>query len=438
MKSKQSWLVIASVFAFVILGGTIASYFIRGYRPDISRGILIPTGLLAANSTPKGASVYIDGKLVTATDDTLNLVPGQYEVKIVKDGYLPWQKTITIKKEVVKQTEANLFRAAPDLKPITDTGAQNPILSPQGNKVVYAVSNASLATKNGLWVSELASNGISLIKSSAKHLAHNQANLDWSKAKLTWSPNGQNILAQFKADDQVISSYLLAADRLTGPDQLRDVTFRLSAIFADWERERQKELALKMLLLPEELQAIASQSATWLTFSPDEKRLFYLATNEAEIPQDLAPHPPARSDQQETRRLVPGNIYVYDLLEDTNFFIVKAEDINLDWQKLKPMPTPTPKKETTTGSPKPETVNYPLTAIDFQFPFYWLATSRHLVYIQEEKINVVEADSTNRQTLYAGPFENGFVFPWPDGSKLVILTSLHSDSPANLYAVTIR
>lgn len=399
MGPKQSWLVIISVFAFVLIGAVIASFFVRGYRPDLKKGILAPTGLLAATSVPKGASVYINNKLVTATDDTLNLSPDQYQVKIIKDGFLPWGKTITIKKEIVKQTEAHLFRAAPDLKPITTTGAQNPVLSPDGYRLVYAVSSASAAIKNGLWVSELGSNGLNLIRSSSKQIARHQPGLDWSQAEFTWSPDNQNILVQFKKEEKIMAAYLLPVDRLTLADQLRDVSFQLQALLPQWEEQRQKELADQISLLPKEMQKVASSSATMVTFSPNEERFFYLATQETEIAENLIPHPPARSDQKEERKIKPGRMYVYDLKEDTNFFIIEAEKVD---------------------------------------SLHWLATSRHLVFVEEDKIKVIEADGTNKQTLYAGPFIDHFVVPWPNGTKLVILTSLHSDLPPNLYAITIK
>jgi hypothetical protein len=101
----------------VIAGGTyFAVQLGKGYRPTFD-GRLQGTGLLAANSFPPGAQVYIDGKLSTATDDTLNLTPNDYLVEIKKDGYLPWQKTLTLKKELVSQTNATLFKSVASLTP---------------------------------------------------------------------------------------------------------------------------------------------------------------------------------------------------------------------------------------------------------------------------------------------------------------------------------
>ena len=65
---------------------------------------------------------------------------------IPKFGY--WQKDIEIKKEVVYQTNTQLFRSSPDLKAITTTGAINPTLSPNGNLVIFSVASASASVSD--------------------------------------------------------------------------------------------------------------------------------------------------------------------------------------------------------------------------------------------------------------------------------------------------
>ena len=119
----------------------------QGYRPDFSTKSLLPNGLLVATSNPNGAQLYIDGRLKSATNTTLNLSPGEYEVEIKKDGYIPWKKTLIIKKELVTKTDAYLFPTFPDFKPLTFTGVESPILSPDGQKVVFAVSENSNSSK---------------------------------------------------------------------------------------------------------------------------------------------------------------------------------------------------------------------------------------------------------------------------------------------------
>jgi len=120
---KKSLLVIFFVIVFII-GATVGIiFFAQGYQISTKGKIsFLATGIISATSKPKSASVYVDDKLLATTDNAINLPPGNYNIKIVKDGYLPWQKSIQVKKEIAYQTNTQLFRSSPDLKPLTVTG----------------------------------------------------------------------------------------------------------------------------------------------------------------------------------------------------------------------------------------------------------------------------------------------------------------------------
>lgn len=426
MNSKKPYLAITSVLVFIFLGISAASFFIRGYRVDINNKTITTTGLLAANSIPKGASVFIDDKLVTATDDTINLPPGEYTVKIVKDGFFPWQKEVTIKREVVYQTGAELFTNAPDLKKLTSTGAINPSLSPDGQKIAYSVASASASTKNGVWISNLSNGGLNPIRSSSQQLARAQPGIDWTKTNFIWSPDSSQILAISGSMDRPTAAYLLTTDKLTPTDEIRNVIIQLPIIIDGWEKMRKADLDQQIQTLPEELGKIASNSAKLITFSPKEKKFFYLAIKENQIPEEIIPHPPARSTQPEQRQILPGKIYTYNLEDDTNFYIVDAEKVGIDWQKL----VDNQKTEKATALER--------YVLNTQAPIHWLNTNNHLVFIEDNQVKVIEVDGTNKQTLFAGPFINGYVFPSPNGNQLIILTTLNPELPPNLYGVTIR
>src|SRR3989339_1043694 len=141
MISKRVFLTFLS--ACIILGGTyLVIQLAKGYRPS-RQGVVKGTGLLAANSFPNGAQVFLNGKLTTATDNTLNMEPGEYEIEIKKDGYASWKKLMHIEKELVTQTNATLFPIAPSLTPLTLTGSMNISPSPDGQKIAFYVASAS-------------------------------------------------------------------------------------------------------------------------------------------------------------------------------------------------------------------------------------------------------------------------------------------------------
>src|SRR5690348_12777929 len=80
------------ILLFLGVGTVVAIFYGKGYSLDFTsgKGFLKGTGLLVATSVPDGAQVFINDHLTTATNNTINLPPGEYKVKIFKDGYFPW------------------------------------------------------------------------------------------------------------------------------------------------------------------------------------------------------------------------------------------------------------------------------------------------------------------------------------------------------------
>lgn len=410
---------------FLALGTFFAIQWGRGYRPDLKNGKLKGTGLLFANSHPKGAQVYINDKLTTATDDTLNLPPGDYKVKISKDGYIPWEKNLKLEKELVAQTNALLFPAVPDLRPLTFTGADNLTPSPDGQKIAFVVASASAKPKNGLYILELSDRPLSF-KSEPKQITKSFS-FDFTKARLFWSSDSSQLLAIFLHKDKTIKdTLLLDASRYNEVSILKDVTARLALIIKDWEEVLALKEKERFKKLPQEFKQIVLSSAKNLYWSPDEEKLLYTATASAQIPEKLIPPLPASNNHPESRQLEANRIYVYDTKEDKNFLITETKAI------------------------ESEVVNPPvllqLQNLSYKYsPIYvqnlqWFPDSKHLILIEEDKIIIMEYDGSNRANVYAGPFEENFAYPWPNGSKLLTLTKLNPDSPLppNLYVINLK
>lgn len=389
---------------FILIGAFLAIFLARGYLPDFSKKGILPTGILVATSYPDGAQVYIDGKLKTATNNTLNLVPGEYEVEIKKEGYFPWKKTLEIKKELVVKTDAYLFLTFPDLKALTFTGAQNPVLSPDGTKVAYTVASSSAELSNaGLWVLDLIEKPLGLSR-QPRLIALSTSKYDFAKSNYQWSPDSKQILVSFEFPQSKRlppkKEYLLLdSEKLTPVSEFKDISSTLHLLLQSWQIEQSTEKENQLEKLPAKLKEIILEKSKDIRFSPDEKKILYTATASATLPEGIISPPPSRSTQKEERNIKPQRIYVYDLKEDKNFFI-EEED-------------------------KEKTVS-------------WFPTSKHIFIIKNGKIYIKEYDGTNETVVYSGQFINSFAFPFPSGNKILILTSLSSDTPPNLYAVSLR
>lgn len=408
-------LMLAASAIFIIVGTTVAILYARGFRPDVIQGTLQPTGILVATSDPDGAQVFINGHLTTATNNTMNLTPGDYDIKIVKDGYAPWEKRVKIQKEVVFKTNAFLFPTVPDLRPITFTGAKKPLLSPDGQKIVFAIPASPASTsgnpqtpsgKPGVWILDMTGSPLPFsnnLRQIAKSLY-----LDFSNSTFEWSPDSKQILASVGKNH-----YLLDDDRLN--DSPSDITARMDLIRNDWASELKLQKQALVAKIPLEVAKIATLSATNLSFSPDGTKILYTATASATIPPIITPGLPSANPTTEDRSVKPNKIYTYDTKEDKNFYIMDAPPV---------ADKKTPAKET------PQSANF----------LSWFPSSRHLLSIEKDKIQIMEYDGTNKAVVYAGPFENSFVFAYPNWGKLVILTTFNQSSGIfpNLYAINLR
>jgi|OM-RGC.v1.015577237 hypothetical protein len=203
--------------------------------------------------------------------------------------------------------------------------------------------------------------------------------------------------------------------------------------------------------------SIATASAKNLFFSPDGEKLLYTATDTVTIPEGLTPPLPASNSQPESRDLEPGNVYVYDLKEDKNFLLIQSPaEIDPDSYSKPQLITDLSEASLFDTIPATESAQPKLqdllslenTLQNFRtqyssFPFLnyqWFPTSKHILLNQNGAINIIEYDATNLTTLYQGRFDENFVYPWPDGSKLIILTNLtqNPNLPPNLYTINLK
>lgn len=400
---RKQVIISALIILFLLIGTVLVVMFGKGYRFGFGGNgpILSGTGLLVATSSPDGAQVFVNGHLTTATDNTINLAPGEYDIKIFKDGYFPWQKKITIKKEVVSKADALLFPKAPKLESITNIGILNPVLDPSKTKIAYLVASQS-AVKNGIYILDMTSRPILTLQSASSQIVNDTTDI-FSSSALLWSPDSKELLATI--GKSLNTTYFLETSTLN--QNPKDVTETRLSVDASWEKlKKDKEKAL-MDSLPKKLKKVVSEEFKILEWSSDETKILYEASQSAEIPLIINPPLIGTDSTPEIRNLKKGEVYVYDIKEDRNYKILDSV-------------------------PEKSEAFSPL-------PIMWYPDSKHLVFINDSKITMMEYDGGNLTTVYAGPFVNGFVFPWPDATKLVILTTLGNlNITPNLYTIGLK
>lgn len=387
-------LLLLSATVLVILYG-------RGYRFGIDQGrpAFLGTGLLVTTSKPNGASVFIDGHLATATANTINLAPGQYSVKIFKDGYFAWEKKVKIQKEVVSKIDALLFPTAPKLESLTNIGVGNPIQDPSKTRLAYTVASQS-ARRNGIYILDLTVRPILTLQSASTQIADDTVD-EFSNSTFSFSPDGSELVATTSARPDSArlaqTSYLL--DTRSFNTNPRDVTTALSSVAFTYEKQKADKEKARIDSLPKKLRKQITESFKILEWSLDDTKILYQASSSAALPIIIEPRLLGTDTTEERRALEKGQIYVYDIKEDKNYKIDVKSPKNLHW--------------------------YP--------------DSDHLIFVSDKKIDVMEYDGGNRTTVYAGPFVDSFAYPWPDGSKVVILTDLGNPNIIpNLYTIGLK
>lgn len=434
------------ISASIIIGGTIlAIQYAKGGRPS-TQGIR-DTGLLVVNSFPTGAQVYINDKLTTATDNTLNLEPGEYLIEIKKDGYSTWRKNLKIESELVAQTNAVLFPIVPSLAPLTFTGVQKVLPAPDGQKLLYYTASASATNRNGVYLLDLNDTPLSLQR-AARQILTDGPRIDLAQAEYIWSPDSTEVLV---TDGN--QALLIDITKNNDLEDIQDVSLQLSRILSTWEEEMYLRERQFLARFPDEIIALATQSAVNVYFSPDQERLLYTATASVSLPENLIPQLPAANSQPQERNLTPGGMYVFDRKEDRNFRIGTLENLQLE-QAKRLLATDLSNREPLSLESSPsafrrlQATDSAQTATNFRRyhsglytgPLQWYPNSKHLIKVEPTRTSLIEYDNTNDMTVYAGPFDPSFVYPWSNGEKLIVLTSFNQspDEARNLYGIELR
>ncbi|KKS97679.1 MAG: hypothetical protein UV73_C0006G0033 [Candidatus Gottesmanbacteria bacterium GW2011_GWA2_43_14] len=396
---------IAGLTSAVVLYG-------RGYRFDPKAKSISPTGILSVSSYPEKASIFINGKLTSATNASLTLAPEWYDIKISKEGYQSWEKRIRIQGEVVSQIDALLVPFNPSLRAITFTGVINPRLSPSGTKTAYLVKSsetdpATGRNLSGVWLLELRTGPLGTkpdpkqIFSMDPAILGSSADFPYENAELYWSYDEKELIVAFFPENpppavalEAERAFLLLTDNGVSTSPI-EITSRYTQILAEWQEEKMIKDEANMASLPDAISRVLTTSTSSLRFSPDETKILYQATAGASLKPVIDPPLIGRNPTEETRSLNDGKFYIYDIKEDKNYYLADSQ-------------------------PR------------------WYTDSKHLILVEKEKITVVDYDGTNKRSVYSGPFTDEFVFSWTSGGKIVILTNLNSSTSADFYEVDLR
>src|SRR3989344_704247 len=100
-KKTRKRLFYISIFIFAILSAVVV-LFSLGYKYDFVNNKIVKTGSFRVATNHSGAEIYINYRLAGKTSFLSNnfskggFLPRTYDIRVEKDGYIPWGKKITI------------------------------------------------------------------------------------------------------------------------------------------------------------------------------------------------------------------------------------------------------------------------------------------------------------------------------------------------------
>ncbi|HLD51325.1 hypothetical protein A3K34_00570 [candidate division WWE3 bacterium RIFOXYC1_FULL_40_10] len=364
---------------------TVLYLYTSGYRINRTSTNTIDlskTGMISAKSLPEGATVFLDGKVATATNDTISgIEPGKHRLKIVKKGFVEWEKELEVFPELVTDITAVLISQTPRIEPLTNTGISSASLSNSMDKVAYTTSGEET---NGVWVMQIGNYTLSIFRPNSSIVLVDTTRVKYSGAKsIEWSYDDKNLIIEGPNGVNYMADLVNnTAETTTSPQIARDTWIS--------ELDKKRTAFVEKIDIPDNVRNIAlSPKSEW---SPDQKKFMYTVQS-----GDMMSY------------------YVYNL--------------------EKPLPIGE-NRETTVMS---------LKASDPQPKLVWYPDSYHFVVVEGDILNnkkgtisLVRIDGTNKTEIYNNTLYSDLVFSSPSGDRILIITSFKSSGQTDLYSVSIR
>ena len=109
MKRRTRNLILLFFLIIFIFSCPFVILYCKGYRLDFENRSLIKTGAIFIKAKPGNYKIYLDEELIKETNFLFNstfikkLLPGEYNIKVKRNGYFTWEKNLEVKEERVEE-----------------------------------------------------------------------------------------------------------------------------------------------------------------------------------------------------------------------------------------------------------------------------------------------------------------------------------------------
>ena len=175
-----------SIFIIIFLIVTpLIILYTSGYRYNFEKNKIQKTGILIIKSKPEKAAIFLNEKEQSKRTPAgiINLLPDDYNVKVRKEGFYPWQKTLTVQSQLTTFAENILLFEKNDPEKIIDGNITFFLISPDEEKIIFIKTENS---SRKLWLTN--------IKTGEEKIIYNIPQGADEKINIEWGKDSQKIL----------------------------------------------------------------------------------------------------------------------------------------------------------------------------------------------------------------------------------------------------
>jgi hypothetical protein len=222
--------------------------YANGYQFSLMKKNFVKTGMLILDTRPRGASIYIDSMQqnesaifgsrnpIVTPAKIKGLLPGDFSVRLVLEGYWPWEKKLSVQPGASTYAEdVLLFKKS--IPVLVSPAEKNTIIySPDTSRAIfkqadsYAVAELSQTLSTAIKLDQRATSSLNAVWSpTAAHLLIGRSLFDMTQdpprinpdfslpaatAFMKWDEKDDNAIYYFDEKNQLIA-YDLSTDELT-------------------------------------------------------------------------------------------------------------------------------------------------------------------------------------------------------------------------------
>ena len=191
------FVILATIFA---LAAPAVIFYTTGYRYNFNKNTIEKTGALVLDSVPAKAGITLNGRhTARATPTSFNhILPDDYLIRMEKDGYHAWEKTLSVISEHTTFATNVLFFRNSSPQITVQKKIQKIIVAPKNDAAIFTTSETDgQATELWLWN----------LKNDPELKFESETPIE----NLSWSETGKNILIKTKTKT-VSKFYLVSRD----------------------------------------------------------------------------------------------------------------------------------------------------------------------------------------------------------------------------------